>query len=104
MGLGWDTDYFTKPVVVRSYKLNRSRTEETARAMNKAIFTMGLSLAFGGSSFEKSRMESEISELMEHGYSISGQSSTGEKTFITFVKNATEVRQKRPSSKKLFKK
>jgi hypothetical protein len=48
MGLGWDTNFFTKPVVVRVYKGN-----------------------------ETGRMEREISELMSNGYQIQGQSGTG---------------------------
>ena len=48
MGLRWDTNQFTKPVVVRVYKGN-----------------------------ETSKMESEVSELLQHGYSIASQSGTG---------------------------
>ena len=48
MGLGWDTNQFTKKVVVRVYKGNETR-----------------------------RMESEIAELIGHGYAIASQTGTG---------------------------
>ena len=48
MGLGWDTNNYTKPVVVRVYKAN-----------------------------ETGRMEREMSELLANGYQIQGQSGTG---------------------------
>jgi hypothetical protein len=48
MGLGWDTNQFTKKVVVRVYKGNETK-----------------------------KMESEISELLEHGYTIASQAGTG---------------------------
>lgn len=48
MGLGWDTNQFTKKVVVRVYKGNETR-----------------------------RMESEIAELIGHGYTIASQTGTG---------------------------
>lgn len=48
MGLGWDTNQFTKKVVVRVYKGN-----------------------------ETGKMESEIAELLGHGYTIASQTGTG---------------------------
>jgi hypothetical protein len=48
MGLGWDTDYFTKAVVVRVYKANETK-----------------------------KMESEASELIQHGYTIASQAGIG---------------------------
>jgi hypothetical protein len=48
MGLGWDTNQFTKKVVVRVYKGN-----------------------------ETGKMESEIAELIAHGYNIASQTGTG---------------------------
>ena len=48
MGLGWDTDYFTKAVVVRVYKANETK-----------------------------KMESEAGELIKHGYTIASQTGIG---------------------------
>lgn len=48
MGLGWDTDNFTKRVVVRVYGAT-----------------------------ESGRMEREMSELLEHGYQIQASAGTG---------------------------
>lgn len=48
MGLGWDTNQFTKKVVVRVYSSNENR-----------------------------KMENEIAELLGHGYSIASQTGTG---------------------------
>jgi hypothetical protein len=48
MGLGWDTNQFTKKVVVRVYKGNETK-----------------------------KLESEIAELLENGYTIASQSGTG---------------------------
>jgi hypothetical protein len=48
MGLGWDTNQFTKKVVVRVYSSNENR-----------------------------KMENEIAELLNHGYNIASQTGTG---------------------------
>ena len=48
MGLGWDSDFYQKPVVVRVYKSNETK-----------------------------RMEHEIAELLSNGYEIQGQTGTG---------------------------
>jgi hypothetical protein len=48
MGLGWDTNQFTKKVVVRVYSSNENR-----------------------------KMENEIAELLNHGYRIASQTGTG---------------------------
>lgn len=48
MGLGWDTDYFSKRIVVRVYN-----------------------------SDENGRMEREMAELLEHGYQIQASAGTG---------------------------
>jgi hypothetical protein len=103
MGLGWDTNQFTKPVVVRVYK---------------------------GS--ETSKMESELGELLQHGYTIASQTGTGshvnvgrtvtgavltgglsllfggsrskEKITLTFVKQPSSQPSTQSAPKKLFKK
>ena len=48
MGLGWDTDYFSKRIVVRVYNAD-----------------------------ENGRMEREMAELLEHGYQIQASAGTG---------------------------
>ena len=48
MGLGWDSNFYQKPVVVRVYKSNETK-----------------------------RMEHEIAELLSNGYEIQAQSGTG---------------------------
>jgi hypothetical protein len=48
MGLGWDTDYFSKRIVVRVYDAD-----------------------------ENGRMEREMAELLEHGYQIQASAGTG---------------------------
>ena len=103
MGLGWDTNQFTKPVVVRVYKGN-----------------------------ETSKMESELGELLQHGYTIASQAGTGshvnvgrtvtgalltgglsllfggsrskEKITLTFVKQPSNEQSTQSAPKKLFKK
>ena len=48
MGLGWDTNYFSKRIVVRVYDAD-----------------------------ENGRMEREMAELLEHGYQIQASAGTG---------------------------